>query len=94
MLGGVCTDMTDEDDEQMRIVFEAVRPKNAPRPISGRSAPWPCFIPRQRIPKHLKRVSDNPPAWANLVVVRCSLIVPDHYVMTDAGLKRVVSVQR
>ena len=31
---------------------------------------------------------------ARLVVVRCRLIVPDHYVMTDAGLKRVVSVER
>jgi hypothetical protein len=32
--------------------------------------------------------------WANLVVVRCSVIVPDHYVMTSAGLKRVVRVER
>jgi hypothetical protein len=42
--------------------------------------------PVQGIPKRLKRVSDNPPAWANLVVVRCRVIVPDHYVMTSAGV--------
>ena len=52
------------------------------------------FHPVQGIPKRLKRVSDNPPAWANLVVVRCSVIVPDHYVMTSAGLKRVARVER
>ena len=43
------TDMTDEDDEQMRIVFE-----------DGTSEDTAAvFHPAQRIPKHLKRVWDN-----------------------------------
>lgn len=88
------TDMTNEDDEQMRIVFEDGASEECSPADQRQISTAAVFHPAQRIPKHLKRVWDNPPTYANLVVVRCSFIVPDHYVMTDAGLKRVVSVQR
>jgi hypothetical protein len=130
MLGGVFTDMTDEDDEQMRIVFEDGTSEECSPADQRQISTVAVFDPAQRIPKNLKRVWDNPPTYANLddrfhdsdplqcwdlrpqnaglsatpydsnfgnarlVVVRCRLIVPDHYVMTDAGLKRVVSVER
>jgi hypothetical protein len=82
---------------------EAASPRSSRRPSKkaavlvvrrGRFSTVAVFHPAQRIPKNLKRVWENPPTYANLVVVRCRLIVPDHYVMTDAGLKRVVSVER
>jgi hypothetical protein len=46
-----------------------------------------------RIPRHLKRVSDNPPTYAKLASVRCSAIAAGQHVMTAQGLKRVKSVE-
>ena len=94
MLGGVFTDMTDEDDEQMRIVFEDGTSEECSPADQRQISTEAVFYPAQRIPKHLKRVWDKPPTYAKLVVVRCEIIRLDHYVMTDAGLKRVVSVKR
>jgi hypothetical protein len=77
----------------MRIVFEDGTSQECSPDDQRQISTLAEFYPAQR-PKHLKRVWDKPPTYANLVVVRCRLIVPDHYVMTDAGLKRVVSVHR
>jgi hypothetical protein len=52
------------------------------------------LIRPQRVPKHLKRVWADPPTYAKLAVVRCGIIVPDHYVMTSSGLKRVAKVEK
>jgi hypothetical protein len=46
------------------------------------------------VPKHLKRVGNDPPTYTQLATVRCAFIVPDHWVMTTNGLKRVVKVER
>ena len=78
----------------MRIVFEYGTSQECSPTDQREIIAEAGFHPVQNIPKRLKRVSDNPPAWANLVVVRCSVIVPDHYVMTSAGLKRVARVER
>ena len=82
------------DQEAMRIVFEDGTSQECSPTDQREIIAEAGFHPVQGIPKRLKRVSDNPPAWANLVVVRCSVIVPDHYVMTSAGLKRVGRVER
>ena len=82
------------DQEAMRIVFEDGTSQECSPTDQREIIAEAGFHPVQGIPKRLKRVSDNPPAWANLVVVRCSVIVPDHYVMTSAGLKRVARVER
>ena len=79
----------------MRIVFEdGTSQECSPTDQRQISVAKPIFHPAQRIPKHLKRVWDKPSTYANLIVVRCNLIVPDHYVMTDVGLKRVTRVER
>jgi hypothetical protein len=79
---------------KMRIVFEDGTSEECSPADQRQISTVAVFHPAQRIPKHLKRVWDNPPTYANLVVVRCNLIVPDHYVMTSAGLKRVARVER
>jgi hypothetical protein len=82
------------DQEAMRIVFEDGTSQECSPTDRREIIAEAGFHPVQGIPKRLKRVSDNPPTWANLVVVRCSVIVPDHYLMTSAGLKRVARVER
>jgi hypothetical protein len=82
------------DQEAMRIVFEDGTSQECSPTDQREIIAEAGFHHAQGIPKRLKRVSDNPPAWANLVVVRCGVIVPDHYVMTSAGLKRVARVER
>ncbi len=54
------------------------------------SVAQPIFHPAKR----LRRVWDKPPTYARLAVVRCRVIQPDHWVMTDAGMKRVARVER
>jgi hypothetical protein len=79
----------------MRIVFEDGTSEECSS-IGQRqiSVSAPTFRSARRIPKHLKRVWDNPPTYARLIVVRCNIIQPDHYVMTGTGLKRVARVER
>jgi hypothetical protein len=79
----------------MRIVFEdGTSEKCSPTDQRQISVAKPIFHPAQRIPKHLKRVWDNPPTYARLAVLRCRIIQPNHYVMTGTGLKRVARVER
>ena len=81
------------DQQAMRIVFEDGTSQECSPTDQREIIAEARFHPVQGIPKRLKRVSDNPPAWANLVVARCSVIVPGLYVMTSAGLKQVARVE-
>ena len=78
----------------MRIVFEDGTFQECSSTGQRQISTEAVFHPAQRIPKHLKRVWDKPPTYARLIVVQCDLIVPNHYVMTDTGLKRVARVER
>jgi hypothetical protein len=79
----------------MRIVFEdGTSEECSPTDQRQISVSDVVFYPSERIPKHLKRVWDSPATYAKLAVVRCNIIQPKHYVMTDAGLKRVARVER
>jgi hypothetical protein len=78
----------------MRTVFEDGTSEECSSTDQRQISTEAVFQPAQRIPKHLKRVWDKPRTYANLMVVRCSIIQPNHYVMTDTGLKRVARVER
>ena len=78
----------------MRLIFEDGTSQECSSTDQRQISTAKVLIRPRRIPVHLKRVWDDPPTYAKLVVARCEIIAPGHWVMTSVGLKRVATVER